>query len=149
MATKTAAKPKNVVSPAQGTAPTLDDFPEAEIVGGAVILDGKNMGTLMVSGEIELSPHGTAYLAEAQAPAPLSTPEPTEVPDPIPPGVLDPADHEPVKSTAKREVRRRKQNEAVVEAMNAPSAEEEANFKAADDAMAEGEDLPPPEQPLR
>ncbi len=129
----------NPTSPAAGALPKLEDFPEAEIIGGAVILDGKNMGTLMTTGEVEPSPFGTAYLAQPPDAQPL-TPKPiTEIPDPVPEGVFDPKEHEPVKAVAKKEVRRRKLNEVTIDAMNSPTDEEEANFKKADEAQAAGE----------
>jgi len=127
---------------AQGAKPTIEDFPEAEIVGGAVICEGKNMGTLTVTGEVETSPEGAAYLANPPDQAAVALSE-VEVTDPAPPGVFDPRDHEPVKAVAKREVRRRKQNEVNIDAMNSPTDEEEAAMKAADDAMAAGEAPPP------
>jgi hypothetical protein len=129
-------------SAAQGSKPTLEDFPDAEIIGGAVICEGKNMGTLMVTGEVETSAAGNAYLAAPPEQTPLALNE-VEVTDPAPPGVFDPKDHEPVKAVAKREVRRRKQNEVNIDAMNSPTEEEEAAMKAADDAMIEGEAPPP------
>ena len=125
------------------TPPTLADFPDAEVVGGAVIVDGKNMGTLTTAGTVEVSPLGEAFLA---------TPTPAEVPpiqsietlpDPIPVGVLDPTKMAPVEAKAKAAVRKRKQNEAVVAALNSPTAEEETAFAAADAAEA----APPAEPP--
>lgn len=122
--------------------PTLADFPDAQVVGGAVLLDGKNMGTLLTTGEVEVSLDGAAYLAAPEV-AELGEVLPPEVPDPVPVGVVDPMEHEKVGSRAKKEVRRVKQNQAVIDAMNAPTAEEETAFAAAD-AAALGETEPDP-----
>lgn len=129
----------------QASTPKLADFPDAEVVGGAVILDGKNMGTLTVTGEVELSPQGEAFILNAENPQPLTIKKIEEVPDPIPVGVIDPKDHTPVVARAKQAVRKRKQNEAVVDAMNSPTDEEEAAFKEADAAaLAPQEGTAPP-----
>jgi hypothetical protein len=115
------------------TLPQFSDFSGAEVVGGAVVLDGKNMGTLTASG-VEVSPVGQMYLDTKAAPAP----------EPVPLGVIDPAAMAPVQLPAKRAVRKRKQNEAAVDAMNAPTAEEETVL-AAEDAPPAAE--PPAEPP--
>lgn len=127
---------------AQGAKPTLEDFPDAEIVGGAVIVEGKNMGTLMTTGEVEANAEGTAFLAEPPEAIDYASNPVTELPDPAPPGVFDVKDHEQVKPVAKREVRRRKMNEVAIDAMNSPTGEEEEAMKAADEAMAKGEPIP-------
>ena len=129
-------------SPAQGTKPKLEDFPDAEIVGGAVICNGENMGTLMVTGDVEPNAAGSAYLANPPEAVDYAL-TPVDVTNPAPPGVFNPLDHEPVKAVAKREVRRRKQNEVNIDAMNSPTEEEETAMKAADEALAAGEELPP------
>jgi hypothetical protein len=121
---------------AQGAAPKFEDFPEAEVVGGAIILNGKNMGTLTVNGDVEPSAFGRAYLDTAEQDAVESVPI-TEVPDPVPVGVIDPAQHEKVLPVAKQAVRQRKQNEIVVDAMNSPTGAEEAAFQAVDEAVAQ------------
>ena len=126
--------------------PTLADFPDAQVVGGAVLLDGKNMGTLLVTGEVEVSTDGTAYLAAPEV-AELGELTPPAVPDPVPIGVIDPMEHERVGTRAKKEVRRVKQNQAVIDAMNAPTAEEETAFAEADAAALDPgmePEAPPP-----
>jgi hypothetical protein len=128
---------------AQGAAPKLEDFPEAEVVGGALILNGKNMGSLTVGGDVEPSALGRAYLETAEQDAVQPMPI-TEVPDPVPPGVIDPATHEKVLPVAKQAVRQRKQNELVIDAMNSPTDEQEAAFEANDEAAADNPNLTHP-----
>ena len=137
-----ATKQPAVVTTTTSAPPTLADFPNAQVVGGAVLLDGKNMGTLFTTGEVEVSADGAAYLASPGV-AELGDPAPVAVPDPVPVGVIDPMKHEKVSTRAKKEVRRVRQNQAVIDAMNAPTAEEEATF-VADDAAALGETEPTP-----
>jgi len=131
------------ISPAQPTPAKLEDFPDADIVGGAVILNGKNMGTLVAGGTVELSTQGELFLANAAQTSPPVVQKIDEVPDPVPSGVIDPSKMAPVTAVAKAAVRKRKQNTAVVDAMNSPTDEEEADFKEADKAPAGGPEQPP------
>ena len=116
------------------TPPKLGDFPDAEIVGGAVLLDGKNMGTVQNDGTVEVNEIGRLWLDNAAKTSPPTVQTIDTVPDPVPVGVIDPAKMAPVQTKAKAAVRKRKQNEAVVDAMNSPTDEEEAGFVEADAA---------------
>ena len=111
------------------TPPKLGDFPDAEIVGGAVLLDGKNMGTVQNDGTVEVNEIGRLWLDNAAKTSPPTVQTIDTVPDPVPVGVIDPAKMAPVQTKAKAAVRKRKQNEAVVDAMNSPTDEEEAGSR--------------------
>jgi hypothetical protein len=126
------------------TGPSLADFPGAEIVGGAIILKGRNMGTLVAGDRVEVSPLGQLYIdGSAETMSPPEVQVITTVPDPVPTGVIDPSKMAAVEPRAKAAVRKRKQAQASVDAMNSPTAEEEADFVAADAAPAGGPEQPP------
>jgi hypothetical protein len=127
------------------TGPKLADFPDAEVVGGAVILNRQNMGTVKLDGTVEPSQLGQLYLNNQTA-ADTSPPEPqviTAVPDPVPVGVVDPSKMAPVQLEAKAAVRKRKQNEVVIDAMNSPTGEQEAALAEADAAEVAGPEIAP------
>lgn len=116
------------------TLPTLADFPDAEVVGGSILLLGKNMGTLVADGKVEVSPLGQMYLDNKDA-------EPVP---PVPAGTYNPAETPPVTVEGKRQARRVKKNADAIAAKVEPTEEEEAMF-AAEDALAAGQ--PPADPP--